>query len=288
MTLRLIFAILLTFHFLPAMVMAEEKSSTYATSPVTIDGKMTEWGINPRYFNSESGVLYEVKNDESQLYIIIKSNEPTTIKQMLIAGFSLRLTIKTNPPLICTMRHAGKNRNQLRVSNPSALADKSEMMTKLIADTMTTDGFRYADKIIIAGTADSSKIGFSRSRPNPETIVIEYRIPLKELYGNNTNLSQSIQFPFNLKVTLNEFLNGQSSGIHRPMGGMNGQRNGAMRGNGMGGGMHNNGMTGARYPGMTHELADDNGENANPNISEGGMRFVRKSFSVEFVLSPKP
>lgn len=270
------------------VTIAETKQSVYQTSPINIDGKMTEWGINPKYFNSESGILYEVRNDESQIYIIIKCNEPSTVKQMQIAGFSLKLTTKTNPPLISYLRHTGRSGSLLRTSQATSIIDKSEMMVRSKSDSITTEGFRYADKVTVEGSLDSTKIGYSKSRPNPETITIEYRIPIKEMYGNGYTLTESKQYPFSLRVVLNDLSQRHSSTLHRPMGSAHTQRNSPMSSNGMGNGMYNNGMRGgSRYPGMSPDLSDENTETEGSYNGQGGLNFIKKSFSTEFSLSSR-
>jgi hypothetical protein len=277
--------LLLQFSLLlPLMGWAEERVATFQSSPINIDGKMTEWGINPRYFNSESNLLYELRNDSSQVYIILKTNEPGTIMQMLRAGFTLKLTTKTNPPLISTISFAGMKKGDYRQLNSDKLVEKTDMQ-KYAGDSVLIDGFISTEKVVHARSTDLTKISFAKSRRNPEELIFEFRIPIREMYGNGYLLSNCMKSPINLRIILNDLSQGRSS-VHSQMGGMNSHRSGGMGGNRMGGGMRNNSMGGGGYPGMGGDLNEEAPENMHSeNNGQGGMNFTKKAFSAEFVLS---
>jgi hypothetical protein len=53
-------------------IYAQISVAKWQPNPVIIDGNPNEWGTNPRFFNAESNVLYEFRNDAQNLYIILK------------------------------------------------------------------------------------------------------------------------------------------------------------------------------------------------------------------------
>ena len=96
---RFILFMLLGVLSIFSSIYAQVSSSKWQDQPIAIDGYGSGWGINPRFFNAESNVKYEFRNDAQNLYLIIKSADRAVQMQLLKAGFIIKLKIKTSPPL---------------------------------------------------------------------------------------------------------------------------------------------------------------------------------------------
>ena len=83
---------------LSTSVFGQTSSSKWQAQPIVIDGNGADWGTLPRFFNSEANVKYEFRNDDQNLYIILKAADRATQMQLMAAGFNVRLKVKTSPP----------------------------------------------------------------------------------------------------------------------------------------------------------------------------------------------
>lgn len=65
--------------------------ATWQTKPVIADGNPTEWSLPLRYSDSESGLQYNVTNDETNLYICIRATEQPIQMKILSSGMEIWL-----------------------------------------------------------------------------------------------------------------------------------------------------------------------------------------------------
>lgn len=295
--------------------MAQVSTSKWQAEPIVIDGDGSEWGTNPRFFNTQSNVKYEFRNDARNLYLIIKSVDQSVQLQLLKAGFIVKLKVKTSPPtktsitfptLKAPKASPGKNKKGKNSDKPmdkpdtdaefapkegykpvtdemvpDKLTDKStteaEFMPK---DTAILDGFQYSNGKISSGIHDENSINFARSKSRRELTFYQLSIPLRELFGDNYKLESISDVPIQLQVVINAL---SQSSNNRSRGGGQGHSGG--RGGGMGGG-HGSGM--GRGPGgeMGGEsnIGELDGEMQGEN-DRGNSSMERKSFSIDFHLS---
>lgn len=57
-----------------ALIFGQLSSSMWQTKPIVIDGDASDWGWILRFFKPEANVQYEFRNDNQNLYVILKSN----------------------------------------------------------------------------------------------------------------------------------------------------------------------------------------------------------------------
>jgi len=224
------------------------------TKPIVIDGKPDDWSANLRNFDSESKIKYEFKNDDENLYFILKSDEKTLLRQMELAGMSVKFVVKEKPKRIATivlnkrtMRafqsqggRDGMSRRQDSEADRSQLVRKNEFLPK---DTAQIKGFKFAKDIVVAGIApDNKSINFAKGRANGQESIFEMVIPLREFFGDNYQMKDITRIPVQFQLTINapdENFGGRSFGAE-PGGGMGGRRGGGQMdgpepGRGMGG-----------------------------------------------------
>jgi len=298
---RLVQLTFLTVLSLFSVAMAQVSTSHWQAVPIAIDGDGSDWGTNPRFFNAESNVKYEFRNDAQNLYLIIKSADRAVQMQLLKAGFNIKLKIKTTPPIRTTISFpAGKSREKTPVLNneearPDKLMDKSiTNQETMLKDTAILDGFQYSKGKINSENRDEKSICFARSKSQRELTYYEIRIPLREIFGNDYVMKTISEIPIQLQVNINELSQNEirkmrtKGGGRGGMGGGHGGGRGGMGGGGMGGG-RSGGMGGDLQSQQENDLPGGNVseeiENMDGNPNRGGYSMDRKSFSIDFHLS---
>ncbi|HEY5589432.1 MAG TPA: hypothetical protein VIK55_00280 [Paludibacter sp.] len=277
---------------------AQVSSSKWQALTIVIDGEGSDWTTLPRFFNTESNVKYEFRNDAQNLYIILKAADRATQMQLMRAGFSVKLKVKTSPPTkVGIIFSASKNAEMPPMMNnqegrTEKLVDKSVTNREFIPkDTAMLEGFQFAKGKIVSECSDDKSICFARSKSIRDQGTYEIRIPLREIYGNDYALETVSATPIQLQVNINDLSQNEIKKMRGKMGG--GGREGGMRGSGgrgMGGGM-NGGMNGNRELGgneMGGEMGgSEMGERQDMQESRmgSGYSLERKSFNIDFKLS---
>jgi len=274
---------------------AQVSNSKWQSEPMKIDGSGTGWGVLPRFFNTDTNLKYEFRNDAQSLYLILKVADRATQIQLLRAGFSVKLKVKSSNPVKAAINFVGSKTPPLSVSAQNKLVDRTmtdaEFMPK---DTAMLEGFMFSKGIITSDNKDEKSICFARSKSIKELASYEFRIPLREIFGNEYTMQIAESNPIQLQVIINELSQNEMkkvrSGMHsggRGMGGMHGGGMGGGRGMGNGRSMGNGDMTGGGEIGGTEIGEAPGGETQNE--MQAGMRsgfgMERKSFSIDFKLS---
>ncbi len=290
-------------------VNAQLSNSKWQPQPITIDGNGSDWGSLPRFFNENSNVRYEFRNDDQNLYIILNSADRATHMQMQMAGFSIKLKLKTSPVTKFSLTFPGMNKGDMpmmreKMGKEDNLVEKSvsrpEFMPK---DSVILDGFQFSNGKIQSDCENPQSICYASSKGNREQSTYEIRIPLREIFGNGYEMGAISKIPVQLQVTINELsknqMNKSGGKTGGRMSGGGGRMGGGMRG-GMGGGMPGGGDMGGGMPGGGGEMGggmpggDDMGGGEmgeRPQMQQGEMSnessFDKKTFSIDFRLSDK-
>jgi hypothetical protein len=262
---------------------AQNSIAKWQAEPVLIDGNSAEWGVNPRFFNAESNILYEYRNDGQHLYLILKSNDQATQMQLRMAGFSLKFKLKTDPIQKFSLTfpaHKGGMPPMERTGNMNSgnLRDRSlENPAFQLKDTVIVEGFKYNNGIISSDNMNMNGICFSKGKGNKDQAAVEIQIPLEEIYGKDFRLESCAETPIQLQISINEMSRNTMVQRGRQMGG-HGMSGGGMRGGeGMRGGMHG-GM-------MPEQEMSERPEMAEGSRMANGFSMERKSFNVTFKLA---
>lgn len=259
-------------------VNAQTSSAKWQAEPVSIDGNSAEWGVNPRFFNAESNISYEYRNDGQNLYLILKTNDQATQVQLRMAGVSLKFKVKTDPIQKFSLTfpaHKGGMPPMERTGNGNigSLKDRAMDNTAFqMKDTAIVEGFRYNNGVISSDKMNMSGICFAKGRGNKEQAAVEIQIPLEEIYGKEFRLENCAETPIQLQISINEMSRNTSMQHGRAMGGHGMQGGGEMRG-GMGGGMMPGQEMGER---LEMQESDRMGN---------GFSMERKSFNFTFKLA---
>ena len=287
---RFLQIVLLSLISFGGTLSAQVSTAKWQVQPIVIDGDGSDWGMLPRFFNTESNVKYEFRNDEKNLYFILKAADRATQMQLFQAGFSIKFKLKTSAQKAEITFQANKftelppmNTQEVRTDK---LVDKSVTRPVFIPkDTVLLDGFQFTNGIITAENKDN--ICFARSKSNRDLVAYEIQIPLRELFGNNVSLDKVRATQIQLQVVVNELSQNE---IHRMRSRMGGGHGGGMHGGGRGMG-EGRGMNGGGE--MGGEMGSGNmGEMPGGEMGRemqfglrGNSSMERKSFNKDFMLS---
>lgn len=273
---------------------AQVSSSKWQDRPIIIDGDGSDWETNPRFFNAESNMKYEFRNDAQNLYLIIKSADRAIQLQLLKAGFNIKLKVKTSPPLRTSITFPSSKMVAMQpmTNNQGGdkLIDKSVTNQESMArDSAVLDGFQYSKGKISSENSNEKSIRFARSKSQRELTYYEICIPLRELFGNNYTLETISSIPIQLQVNINDLSQNE---IKKMRSGTGKGRLGGMGNGGMGGmgGQRNGGMSGDLQGQIENDLPGGNVEGEMGNDmpqgnKRGGYSMERKSFSIDFHLA---
>jgi len=286
--------LLLSLLGLSSVSFAQSSLSKWQAQPIVIDGDRADWVTIPRFFDSQSNVQYEFRNDAQNLFLIVRTTDRAAQMQMLRRGFALKLKVKTKIPTRCSITFPAQKMGMppQQFSNKGnelqMLAEKTATKPgEMPKDSVILDGFRYTNGIIGSENKDENKICFARNKESREQLVYELRVPLCEIYGKDFGLENVVVLPIQLQITINEL--SQSSGKQEKGGkGMHGRGEG-QRGGGMRGGMQG----GGGMPGGGGMQGGPDGGGGMPGEGEMSERpqlqnntaMARKTINDEFSLS---
>jgi uncharacterized membrane protein YgcG len=289
--IQLIFLCLLG---LSSISFAQSSISKWQAQPIVIDGDRADWVNIPRFFDAQSNVQYEFRNDAENLFLIVRTTDRAAQMQMIRGGFALKLKVKTKIPTRCSITFPAQKMG-MPPQQFNTKGDESQLLVEKTApklgempkDSVVLDGFKSTNGAISSESKDENKICFARNKESREQLVYELRIPLCEIYGKDFVLENEVSLPIQLQITINEL--SQNSGKQNKGGkGMHGRGEG-QRGGGMRGGMQGGG--GMRGGGGMHEGPDGGGEMSGEGETSERPQFqnntamTRKTINDEFSLS---
>lgn len=250
-----------------------------------IDGNPNDWTTNLRFFDSESKIKYEFRNDAVNLYFVFKSDEKSLQRQLQQAGMKLKFAVKSNAKTTGTITFAPKKGMQgmpmppmnggqgqqppMQQGQKPELAQNQQSGLDQFAmrpefspkDTATIKGFLFAKDRIFSDNSTENTIRFAKSRGNMEEAAFELVIPIRELFGDGYKLETISNIPIQFQLSINSVSQNTGSGEMRGGPGRMGGMGGGPGMGGPGGGSPDGG--GPRGPGGGGEMGE------RPEMPEG-------------------
>ena len=242
-----------TFMF--TVTFAQTSEITWQPFPLEIDGNPNDWTTRLRFYDADSKIKYEFRNDANYLYFVFKSDEKALQYQLHQAEMKIKITVKSKPKTYASITFSKKANGgerppmgEIQGAFPfqtdelklNQLALRSESIP---SDTAFIKGFVFAKKFIIGSTVENNSINFAISRGNSEETAFELAIPLRELFGDGYHLNEiksiPIQFQLNIgapsQTNNNGHMGRSRGGMGGPGGGMGGPEGGMGQMGGPGG-----------------------------------------------------
>lgn len=278
--------------FIFTLIFAQTSKISWQPLPLQIDGNPNDWITNLRFYDADSKIKYEFRNDANHLYFSFKSDERSLQFQLQQVGMKMKFIVKSKPKIVANITFPTKNngggRSSMREMQNSTLPQKDELKLNTFAmraelapkDTAIIKGFVFAKDFVVGSTDQNNGINFAKSQGNSEETAFELVIPLRELFGDGYNLNEiiltPIQFQLNIAVPSQISNNGNMGrprgGMGAPGGGMEGGMGGDRTGGDPGNGMNGGGEMGER-PQTSHA-----------NVT-GMPLMTAKNIKFEFILT---
>jgi len=253
-------------------------SSSWQSRKVTIDGKISEWSNPLRFYDQETGMNYNISNDNYNLYFVCSISNEFLQTKILRSGLEFRIDTLGKKSFAVGIKYpTGKisvtelkpNIGPQTKEGSNVRPDRSGFRLKLLAEATEIQlvGFKpHLGKIITVSPPNNTGISAAIDFDSGGIMNYEAVIPFSTFYELTPSDSGTV---FNFQIKINPLPNSNNSSN-----GSSGMRGGGMRGGGMGGGgmrgggmggggMHGGGMGGGgmRGGGMNASRAGDNAEN---------------------------
>jgi hypothetical protein len=259
-------------------------SSNWQNKKVTIDGILAEWSNPLRFYDQQTGISYNITNDQYNLYFVCSISNEFMQTKILRSGLEFRIDTLGKKSLGVSIKYPIGNisvteqrPNKSQTTEGSGQKpDHSAYKLKLLAEATEIEltGFKPRfGKIISLSVPNNSGISAAINFEMNGIMNYEAVIPFSTFYKKELTPSDSSTI-FNFQIKVNAIPNSNNGSNNS-----GGMRGGGMRGGGMGGGggMHGGGMRGGgmggdgmRGGGMYGDRSEDNGGNGsqrNSNIS---------------------
>jgi uncharacterized membrane protein YgcG len=166
---------------------------------IVVDGKQDEWDNPLRYYDKQSKLTYEVRNDNSNIYIAFKANEMETVMRIIRNGICLSIDTaygKDDYPISITFPVAQndfpagnkpddfKNRPKDSMGmRPPPMPDSMRMRKPASAKIKLVGFSNNGDELV---KSFQNRYGIEAAiESGQESIFLEIKIPFSALYKRN-------------------------------------------------------------------------------------------------------
>src|SRR5690606_13235566 len=84
----LIFFFCLIVNYLQAQKKNDILKNDFISNPIRVDGELADWPDSLNYYHAASKLHYNAGNDNTNLYIAVKTSDPAGIRKILSFGFT--------------------------------------------------------------------------------------------------------------------------------------------------------------------------------------------------------
>ena len=215
-TLLIFFAFLTVSTFAQNRLPNVQLNSVRLPDGFKLDRKVSVWPDTMQAFNHNNNIYYTLANNDEQLYLVIKCQDPATIKKIVGGGISLRVNnldqrnsdakITITYPVLDVTYRARVGTDLIRMDNSR---DSSESLSTLINKDLTL-GAKQIKVQGLNGVNDSLISIYNKENIKAKLLydgkilIYKLSIPLKFVTGG----SIKDQFYYNI------MLNGINAAIH--------------------------------------------------------------------------
>jgi len=234
---KIVSGILLTL--ISSLIFAQSNTIAWQTKPIKIDGRTKDWGGRPAFYDSKTKLAFDIRNDSANLYLVLQVPDPMTQVKIARAGMSIDFATKTKPKCkaYITLYPFMKGNPDQQDHNKGMKPEKMDIKQKYLINPMDVQGsgFAFTNGSFTSVSADNV-IVYAVGWDTLNTMSVEFRIPLRELFGEHYDLKQIAQKDIALKLQENPLDMPPSGGRETEGGSGMGHGGGMESGGGMNGG----------------------------------------------------
>lgn len=167
-----------------------------APANVNIDGKLTEWGDSLSYYNNETQINYTLANDKDNMYLVLKTIDPTQQFRILSTGVTLSIDPKGHKKPTYSVTFPFAEQESVSFADDYTIQEKKAEANLTKLKRIKADGFKDVESDIF--TLENT-YGF-RVSINFDThgfLVYEEVIPLKLFHADELRKNE---WAFNIKI----------------------------------------------------------------------------------------
>ncbi len=216
------------------MVFSQEVRSRWTDTPLKIDGDNSDWIKNPKYWDSDSKVLYEARNDSENLYLIFAMTDKISQMKFMQAGFQIYIKVKSKPKLKASIDFLPQ-----RIIRGKSVFDTAQIKNEMIQTYLLRtnhaeiNGFLKTSENINRSKNSNENFTFDIGLAENSDMLVEIQIPLSEIFASPISLKKLKQIPIDSKFTINAL---EHKGVEKMQSKGGGRQGGNNQGGRQGGG----------------------------------------------------
>jgi len=170
------------------------------STPISVDGKADEWNVPLRYYDKNSHLLYEVKNDKENLYVAFSANESSTIMRVLRNGICLKIDTdmgKNDYPLSVTFPFHNDKQNMKRGRDGRLESDQDSLPRERSWRKTNIKLTGFNNKAADTISAKENSLGIEAAmQVDKNSVFCELKIPFASFYKAHLTAKDSIKALF--------------------------------------------------------------------------------------------
>ncbi|MDY6800566.1 MAG: hypothetical protein SVU94_05005 [Bacteroidota bacterium] len=230
---------------------AQTNKSKWLDTPLKIDGESSDWDNRPSNFDADSKILYELKNDDNNIYVIFELTEKTSEMNFIRAGFELTMYVKSKPKIKASINFLPQQIQKQSVPDIDRVNNHNGMHEGylLSSNYAEVSGFLKTTDIINRNINDNQDFTYNIGWNDLNNMIVEIKIPISEVFATANEEVDYTKIPIRLNCKLNA--------LERPSGEQMHPGGGGMHGGGASGGNSGGRQGGGGRPGGQRGSADD-------------------------------
>jgi len=194
---------ILLFAATPSFAQDSNPKSTWASSPVTIDGKAKEWKLPLRLYDSGTKLFFAFANDDKNLYLCFQAPDKMFQTKIMGAGMEISLSDKGKHKVSVIFPLAQRSSSVPPAGNDKEQAtDRRNSNTSFVLQNTFMEVKGFATRNGIISINDTSGINAAINFDENNILTYEIAIPYKEWFGPGFSINDLAK-EISLEVTIN-------------------------------------------------------------------------------------
>jgi hypothetical protein len=158
----------------------------WVEKPLSIDGKLSDWGDSLKYFDEHTQFSFDIRNNQTTLYLAIKSNNKQNLSRILSRGVSFSVNAegkkKNGPTIIFPVIDRLGTTNKSATEKGAPQDQIKEKQQQVISKITKMNVVGFAD-IIDGAVSLNNNYGLSASAnfDGQDNFIIELAVPFSLL-----------------------------------------------------------------------------------------------------------